>query len=118
MKNLTFNQWLLIIVAILGAVAASTTQLMDLFGPTVTKSIQAGVNLCMTVLSAIVAATSGQANLVRAVEGMPGVEKITVNEQANKTLASLAVDPAREKIEPVPVVEKVVQQIANGGIDK
>lgn len=112
MKNLTAGQWLGIILAVLGVLAASTVQLTDLFGPSIAKTIGTVANLLMTTLSSILVVITGQAAQLQAVQAMPGVEKITVNARANETLATLAVDPAQPKIEPLPQAAAAVQRAA------
>ena len=50
--------------------------------------------------------------LINRVAQMPGVEKITVNANANTTLATLAVDSAQPKIEATPQATRAVQETA------
>jgi hypothetical protein len=45
---------------------------------------------------------------------MPGVESITVNSQANKILAQVAVDPTLDKIAPTPAAAAAVNALAKG----
>jgi len=112
--NLTVNQWIAIIMAVLGVLNGATAQLTDLVGAGAAHLIVTLASLSTSILAAILAATSGQSNLVRAVQGMPGVEKIVVNKDANQTLASLAVDEAQPKIEALPSAEAKVTQTAKG----
>jgi hypothetical protein len=63
-------------------------------------------------LGVVLAFMTGQANAVKAVQAMPGVEKIVVNQQANAALATLAVDPTQTKIETVPADIPAVQATA------
>lgn len=110
--NLNFNQIVAITIAVLGVLAASTVQLTDLFGPMAAKTVISVATLLTSVLSAILAAITGQGSMVRGVQDMPGVEKIVVNSEANKTLAQLAVDPQQPKIEAAPEDLRVVKATA------
>jgi len=110
--KLTGKQIALIAAAILGALTTSTAQLTDLFGSEWAKYIISMAGLCSTILNIIIAAISGQYNLVRDVQDMKGVERIVVNDKANTTLASMAVDPAQTKIGTKPGDELAVQKTA------
>lgn len=110
--TLTTKQWLAIVVAVLSAMATATTQMVDIFGPTIAKSIMGAASLLSTVLSSILAIISSQTGQIKEVEAMPGVDKITVNGNANTTLASLAVDPNRSKIEAAAGSEDAVEATA------
>lgn len=110
--NLNRGQVLSIVIAVLGVWVAAGAQLTDLFGPGVTKLIIAGSTLTMSTLAAVNAVLQGQGSQIAAVQAMPGVEKIVVNERANATLATLAVDPAQNKIETTPQATAAVQATA------
>lgn len=112
--NLTGKQILLIVSAVLSALVAASAQLTDIFGPTTAKAIISVVSLCNTVLTSITAAISGQYNLVKDVAALPGVQKIEVNEKANATLASLAIDPKQDKVAPLPAALESVTKTATG----
>ena len=112
--NINHKQVLAIVIAVLGVLMVSTTQLTDLFGASVAKTIVSVAGLCNSILASVLAIISSQAGLVKDVQAMPGVESIVVNKQANQTLAALAVDPANAKIESKPsdvqaVTQKAVQ---------
>lgn len=108
MNNLTRSQIFQIALCCLGVLVASTGQLTDLFGPQATKYIVSAAGLGVSVLSGIGAILTGQGAQVQAVQAMPGVARITVNEQANATLAALAVDPANTKIAATPEAKSAV----------
>lgn len=112
--SLTRNQVLSIIVAVLSACAAASAQLTDIFGPGVAKMIISVAGLLNTVLSSILAIITSQGGQIRDVQSMAGVEKITVNKDANSTLATLAVDPAQDKIEASPSAQAAVEKTAKG----
>lgn len=112
MKNLTTAQIFSIILVILGVLVASTGQLNDLFGPTVTKYVVSAAGLMVSMVSGISTILTGQGAQVRDVAAMPGIEPIQINAQANKTVAALAVDPTLDKIEIKPGAEVAVSTIA------
>lgn len=112
--NLNRNQIIAISIAILGVLMVSTSQLTDLFGPTVTKSIVSVASLLNSILGSTLAIITSQGGQVRDVLAMPGVEKININANANQTLAALAVDPTIDKISPTPAAQAAVTATANG----
>lgn len=112
--NLNPKQWLAIAVAVLSVFIASTAQLTDLVGPQATKLIVSLSSITVTILSSISAILSTQTSLVKDVQSMPGVEKITVNAQASPTLAGLAIAPENAKIEAAPGADNAVNQAAKG----
>ncbi len=114
MFGLTTNQILAITLAVLGVLAGSATQLTDLFGANIAKTAVTASSLVQTVLASILAALTGQSSQVKNVLAMPGVEKITVNEHANSTLAAIAVDPKVDKISPTSGTAEQLQNIAKG----
>lgn len=112
--NLNGKQILSIILVILGVLMASTAQLNDLFGSSNAKIIISIAGLLNAALAGVNTIISSQSSLVTDVQAMPGVEKITVNAQANKALAGLAIDPANEKIDAAPGATQAVNEAAKG----
>lgn len=110
--NLTPKQWMAIAAAILSAMAVATTQMTDIFGPTLAKSIMAAAGLVSTVLNTVLAILTSQTGTVRDVQSMPGVESIVVNKDANSTLATMAVNRAEAKVEIKPGAEAAVKDTA------
>lgn len=118
--NLTGKQWLAIAGAVLSVLMVSTAQLTDIFGAGVAKNIVSIAGLGNMILSSVLAAISGQANLIRDVaaiqgdDGKPAV-RINVNANAPATLASAAVDPAQPNIGAVtPEVRQTL--LATAGV--
>jgi len=107
--NLNGKQIIALIAAALSVIVASTAQMTDLFGAGVAKTIISAAGMLNAFLQIAQTIISSQSGLVRDVQAMPGVERITVNAQANSTLASLAVDPAQEKIEAAPNAVAAIQ---------
>jgi hypothetical protein len=98
--TLTRNQWFLILGTVLSAIVTSTAYFTNMFGPDVAKQIVGTAGFLNMILNGIGVAFSGQGQNVRDVLAMPGVEKLTVNSQANSTLATIAIDPLQNKISP------------------
>lgn len=109
---LNAKQIMAVVIAVLGVLMISTSQLTDLFGPTLAKSIVSTAALMNSILGSVLAVITGQAADIRSVLSMPGVERVTVNAMANKTLASIAVDPNQDKIAPTAAAEAAVERIA------
>lgn len=114
--NLNGKQLIGITIAVLGVLMVSTSQLTDLFGPTVTKSITAVAALLNSILGATLAVITSQTGTVKDVLAMPGVDKININASANQTLAAIAVDPAINKISPTPAAQSAVEATAKGDV--
>lgn len=111
LKGLTPGQWFAIILAFLGVLGGTVTQLTDLFGPDVARKIVTVSNLLTTVLSAIMVPLTGTGAQIRAVNDLPGVDKIIVNKDANPALATIAIDP-KSKVEPTPAAQAAVAATA------
>lgn len=115
-------QKLALTIGILGLLAASGTQLTDIFAPfgsaapLIVKEIISLSSLVSGVLGVALTFTTGQAGQVQAVREMPGVEQLLVNKKANPTLAAMAVDPTVANIEIKPGDEKAVIATAKGVI--
>lgn len=111
LKNLTPQQWFLVFLAALGVASGATAQLTDLFGPKIAHLVVTASSLASTLISAIMVPMTGQNAQIRAVDAMPGVQSIVVNEKANPTLAAVAVDP-NSKVEATPAAAKAVEATA------
>ena len=107
-------------IGVLGFLATAGTQLTDIFAPfgslapLIVKEIVSVSGLVSGVLGIVLTFLTGQANAVKFVQAMPGIEKITVNAQANQTLAALAVAQDQDKIVPAPQAAAAVTRIAKG----
>lgn len=112
--NLNGKQIISIIGAVLSVLMISTTQLTDLFGSGVAKTVVTIAGLANTVLSSVMAAITSQTSQIKDVLSMPGVERISVNEKANQTLAQVAVDPTINKIAPTAASMDAVEATAKG----
>lgn len=112
--TVNLKQFIAIIIAVLSVLAVSTSSLTDIFGTEVAKVVVPAAGLLNTILSAALAVITSQGATVKNVLAMPGVQKIDVNSQANKTLAQIAVDPKQDKIGPQPDDVEAVTQIAQG----
>lgn len=112
--NLNGKQIIAIIIAVLGVLMISQTQLTDLFGAGVAKTIVSVAALANSVLGAVMAVLTSQGSQVKDVLAMPGVERVEVNAMANKTLAAIAVQPNQAKIAPAAGAAPAVNAIAKG----
>jgi hypothetical protein len=114
--NLNGNQIMAIIIAILGVLIGSASQLTDLFGPNVAKTAISVASLANSILASVLAVVTSQSATVKAVAAMPGVTSVTVNRQATQALAAVAVsdDASASKVSPIPGDAAKVEQIAKG----
>lgn len=112
--NLNGKQLIAIIAAVLSVLVVSTAQLTELFGPVMAKSIVTIAGLANAILTSVIAALTGQASIIKDTLAMPGVESVKVNTDANKTLATIAIDPHQDKISPVSHQMEEVKAIAEG----
>lgn len=116
MNSITRNQWFAIGILLCTVVTGGTANLNDLVGPGTTKIM---VSLCTLVtgfLAGIQIILGGQAQQVKDVAAMAGVEKITVNASATPTLASVATDAAQPKIGAVnPETRQILQETVAKG---
>lgn len=113
LKNLTLVQWIGIMVGLNSLLMGATPQLTVLFGTAAVPYIIAIATLGNGALGVFVTVIGGQSSQVRNVAAMPGVEKIAVNGLANAALATLAVDPAQNKIAPTPAAMQTVTATAS-----
>lgn len=113
-KNLTPTQWILLIMSTAGVLNGSAAQLTEWFGPTVAHAVISVISFGQTMIGAWAMALSGQGGAVKQVLAMPGIEKITVNDQAGMALAAIAIDKAVDKISPTPAAFAAVEATAKG----
>lgn len=111
-QNLNVKQIIAITIAILGVIIGSNAQIVTIFGEHASHSIIACAGLINSILSSILAVLTSQGSTVKDVLAMKGVEKIAVNEQANSTLATIAIDPTQPKIEPTYAAFQQVSETA------
>lgn len=107
---MNLKQTIAIAIAVLGVLGASAAQLTDLIGPGATKAVVSMATLLNSVLGVTLGVITSQSGTIKDVQAMTGVEKITVNAQANSTLATMAVGPGNDKIEPAPGAAAAIQQ--------
>ncbi len=112
--NLAPAQWIAMVIGMLGVFAAGGTQLDVIIGAFAAKIVVACCTLTSAALAVPLSILTGQNSLIRQVQAMPGVEKISVNAQANQALAQMAVDPANDKVEASPGAAAAVPRTAGG----
>ncbi len=113
-NNITQTQWVAFVIGASSFLGGATAQLTNLFGAIEAGYVASVCALISGIAGVFLMATTGQSSQVRNVLAMPGIDKITVNAQANTALASIAVDPGLDKIEPVPEAAAKVTATANG----
>lgn len=114
MGNLTTAQKIAIAMVFLGVLSTSGVQLTDMVGPTIARSIVSTSNLLNSMLAGVIAVLTGQGAVVKQVLDMKGVERLRVNENANPTLAAIAMDPNQAKISATPEAQAQVAATAKG----
>jgi hypothetical protein len=114
MLNIQPKQWFQIVSGSVSGLITGAALFQQLLGQEAALMVVAGLGIVNIVISSVGTALSGQAQLVRDVAAMPGVEKITVNAQANPTLAAVAVDQTVDKVSPTRQDMDVVTQTARG----
>ena len=108
-NGITRNQWLGIIVVILGAVAGGSAQLNNVVGPGVTQLLVSLATLLNTIMGGIIVNLGGQGQQIKDVAAMPGVDRVSINENASAAAAIVAVDPQQTKVGAVsPEVRQVL----------
>jgi hypothetical protein len=112
LKNLTLMQWIGIAIGLNSLFMGATPQLTVLFGSNAVPYIVALATLGNGALGVFVTVIGGQGSQLRNVLAMPGVERITVNGQANSTLATMAVDQNQNKIAPTVAAQGAVTATA------
>lgn len=114
MLNIQPKQWIQITSTILASLITSAALFETLLGQQVAIKLIAALGIMNIVVGSIGTAVSGQAQLVKDVAAMPGVERISINQNANPILAAVAVDPTQDKVAPTRADMDVVAQTARG----
>ncbi len=116
MGSITRNQWFAIGILLCTVITGGTAQLTDLVGVGVTKIM---VSLCTLVtgfLAGIQIILGGQAQQIKDVAAMPGVERVAINASASLAAAQVATDPAQSKVGATsPEVRQVLQETVAKG---
>lgn len=116
MLNIQPKQWFAIASGFVSSMITGAALLNPLFGETMALKIVAVLGISNLALNSIQTALTGQAQQVKDVAAMPGVEKITINANANPTLAAVAVDQNVDKVAPTRQDMDVVTQTAKGAM--
>lgn len=116
MLNLNGKQIISIVGAVISVLMVSSAQLTDLLGAGWAKYIVTIAGLVNMVLQSVTVALTTQTSQVKDVLAMPGVERLTVNGQANSTLSAIAVDPTINKIAPTQAAQQQVEANAKGTV--
>lgn len=104
-----------ILSSINGGLITGAALFNPLVGQDIALKMISVLGICQIIVSAINSNLTTQTNLVASVAAMPGVSKISVNEQANATLAQIATDPAQAKVGAVDAsAREALKEIAKG----
>jgi hypothetical protein len=114
MPVLSLGQVLAVIVAMLSFTAGATAQLDPIVGHSQAVFISSLCSFAAGLLAVPLTILFSQSQQIKAVQNMPGIEKLVVNWQANTALATLATDPAQPKIEVLPSDKAAVDKTAKG----
>lgn len=114
MLNIQPKQWFQIVSGTVSGLMTSAALFQQLLGQETALLVVAALGIINVVISSVGTALSGQAQLVKDVAAMPGVEKITINQNANPTLAAVAVDQNVDKVAPTRQDMDIVTQTARG----
>ena len=116
---MSLAQKIALTIGILGFVATGGTQLTDIFSPLgslaplIVKEIVSLAGFVSGILGIVLTFMTVQASQLKAVQDMPGVEKIVANAKANATLATMVLDETNPKIEAAPGAAVAIQKTAN-----
>lgn len=111
--NLNAKQIISIIGAILSVLMIATTQLTDLFGVGVAKTIVSAAGLGNLIIQSVMTALTSNFSAVKDAGNTQGVE-VQVSRSASAAIAGLAVDPAQGGISPAPGETAAVAKKAEG----
>lgn len=111
-NSLTLIQKFGLALVIVNVVGGSTTQLTTLFGQSGTAVIVAAATIISGILGGFVTFFGGMGNQLNNVQNMPGVDNVLINAKADPTTAKMALDPANDKISPLPDAQVTLAKIA------
>lgn len=112
---ITRNQWLQIVAVVFSACIAASALWTQLFGQNTATIIISILGLANTILAGVTYVLTGQAQQIKDVAAMPGVDRVSVNTLANPTLAAVATDPAQRKVGAVDAgTQAALKDIAKG----
>lgn len=110
LKNLTLVQWIGIMIGLNSLLMGATPQLTVLFGTAAVPIIVAIATLGNGALGVFVTVIGGLGT--QALNVVAGGASVAVGPNAKPSLATLAVDPANNKIDAAPGAEAAVAAIA------
>ncbi|EJN10463.1 hypothetical protein PMI42_06239 [Bradyrhizobium sp. YR681] len=117
LSDITTLQWIGIVILFNTTLLGGAGQLGDLsLSPGMVKAVLAVATLGNGFLGGLVTMFGGQGSMIKTVAAMPGIEQISVNSQANQTLAQIATSGAADaaKVEATPAAQRAVGQTARG----
>lgn len=112
---MNWKLFLNILSSVNGGLITGAALLNPLVGESLALKIISGLGICQIIVSAVNSNLSTQANTIKEVAAMPGVERISVNSAANQTLAQVATDPAQAKVgAATPDLRSTLESTAKG----
>jgi hypothetical protein len=112
-RNITQTQWVAFVIGAASFLGGSTAQLTTLFGTAGAAYAASACALVSGISGVFLMATTGQSSVVQQVAAMPGVTRISVNENASQALAQVATDPGQQKVGPsTPDIKPALVSIA------
>lgn len=111
---MNWKLFLNILSSVNGGLITGAALLNPLVGESLALKIISGLGICQIIVSAVNSNLSTQANTIKEVAAMPGIDPLSINKQANATVAALALDPANHKIAPALGATPTLESIAKG----
>lgn len=100
LKNITQTQWVAFVIGASSFLGGSTAQLTTLLGANGATYAASACAIVSGLAGVFLMATSGQASMVQQVAALPGVSRVSINENASSPVAAVAIDPAQQKVGP------------------
>lgn len=100
---------------VFGACISSSALWTQLFGSGTSQIIVSLFGFANTIVGGVAFIITGQAQQIRDVAAMPGVQQITLNSSASQAAAQVAIDPQQPKVGGTSAsVQNILQQTAKG----
>lgn len=112
--NLNGKQIIGIVIAILGVLMISTSQLTDLFGAGTAKNIVSTAALLNSILGSVMAVITSNTQTVKDASNTLGVQPLRITSDASPAIAALAVNPNVSNIGPASHAFEDVKAKATG----
>ena len=116
LSNLTSAQKMTLVGIVISAFAGSAAQFTPIFGSVIATDVASVASFLGPIVNGFLFVMTGQGAQLQNVAAMPGVERVSINAQANSVIATAATDPAQPKIGPSsPDVRSTLVATAKAG---